>query len=189
MARIKVIKIIIGIVIIVVVGIIIFEMIQRNEKILHFIADRKNIEYVDYLTEDDEYTFIFIVYPNDSHRVARYVIFHDKTLKYTEGSTLFHVFGRVSQRLYPIDTPFCFTEINISEQTILSDEDFEMIVHLADEINAKKWEDEYNYIIQGGGFRHFISYNGYYRDLHGFFTDDEGETYRNEELIEIRRFH
>jgi hypothetical protein len=124
------------------------------------------------------------VYCNGSDRAARYIVYPDGTLIFTEGSTVHHVFGRVGIRPYPIDNPLCFAKVEVSEQAVLSVENFEQIIYLADKIEVENWGIDYEFV-RNGGFRHFISYKGYYGDPHGAFVNEHNELIRDNELMKI----
>jgi len=122
----------------------------------------------DYLVENDDYSLVFVVYDT---MARRYTIYPEKTMNFTKGWR---------KEEFIITNPLCFKEILNSEQTIISDDDYERIEYLIEKIDIENIGFGYD-VIQQGGNRYFIYYNEvsceipvtmFFDDEHGDFMED-----------------
>jgi hypothetical protein len=140
-----------------------------------FLAIEKTMKKeIDSLDESGNYCLAFIKYPL-STEAMRYVIYSDKRM--------ICYIGKRKETV--ISSPICYEKIYFTETFILSDDDFDEIMRLANKINMGYERDVM--IAQNGGFRFFVAYNGQYREFSvaDYLVDGEYYIDGNEAVEEI----
>jgi hypothetical protein len=125
----------------------------------------------EYLSEDEDFSLAFIKYNNGSASAVRYVIYPDRRLNISDG-------WQKSPRPQVLESPVVFSEVFISHDLIISDEDYELIMSFADMINFEN-QHRNEWVLQGG-HNYFIAYNGMLRDFIGLELYERYEFYAEE---------
>jgi len=125
----------------------------------------------EYLSEDEDFSLVFIKYRNEAGSAVRYVIYPDRRLNISDGT-------RKSGQGGIVNNPAVFKHVFISQDLIISDEDYKQIMDFAALVNLEISYAEQ--IFLQGGHNYFLAFNGLSRDFRGNELYERYEFYAEE---------